>query len=165
MPGCGKSIVGRLLAHRLSSQFIDTDEMIEERTGMTIPEIFTEYGERNFRDFEKEVILGLGDSSNTVISCGGGAVLDSENFSFLSGLGMVVYLKAKPETLLKRVEEEEKDRPLLKEEFSGSNDLLQVLKDLQKNRETIYQKAKYSIETDHRHYEEVVDSIIGILKS
>ena len=93
MPGSGKSTVGALLSEKLSRPFFDTDQLIEEETGMKIPDIFAEKGEAGFRDIEEKVIrervLSLGGA---VIATGGGAVLREENVAALRQNGKLFFL-------------------------------------------------------------------------
>ena len=93
MPGCGKSTIGKLLAARTGKIFVDTDSEIEKCYGMSIAEIFKKYGEKEFRDAEKQVVNELGKRSNLVISTGGGVVLDPENYLPLRQNGKIYRLK------------------------------------------------------------------------
>ena len=113
--GSGKTSVGKELAKSRGMKFIDLDEYIVEKEGRSINDIFTYETEEYFRNVESEVIKEMSTLSNTVISTGGGAVLRKENRDNLSKIGHVVYLKADPETILKRVKDDE-SRPLLKSE-------------------------------------------------
>src|SRR3954467_5324897 len=92
--GAGKTTVGRALAKRLGSQFIDSDHEIEARTGASIPWIFEIEGEASFRQREAEVIRDITAHSNIVLATGGGAVLKPENRACLKGRGTVIYLRA-----------------------------------------------------------------------
>ena len=93
MPGCGKSTIGKLLAARTGKIFVDTDSEIEKCYGMSIAEIFKKYGEKEFRDAEKQVVNEVGKKSNLVISTGGGVVLDPENYLPLRQNGKIYRLK------------------------------------------------------------------------
>lgn len=108
--GSGKTTVGRILATRLGWDFVDTDRLIEERTGLTIPEIFAERGEEGFRELEAATIQAISRSTRQVIATGGGAVLDPANRLALRLSGIVIHLKASPELLWRRVSGT--DRPL-----------------------------------------------------
>ena len=92
MPGCGKSTVGRKLAELCSRPFIDIDEEIETKAGMTIPEIFEKQGEAVFRRMEKELLYKAGQGGGCVIATGGGAVMDEENRAAIVGNSFTVYL-------------------------------------------------------------------------
>ncbi len=83
MPGCGKSTIGKLLAHRLNKTFVDADEEIIKKAGMSIPEIFAIQGEAGFRRLETDVLGMLGQKSGLVIATGGGCVTREENYSLL----------------------------------------------------------------------------------
>ena len=83
-PGAGKSTVGKALSKRLNLNFIDTDQLIEERSGKSITEIFLDSGEAEFRSLEREVVLESLNKTNLVVALGGGSVLDAEVQSYLS---------------------------------------------------------------------------------
>jgi len=108
MPASGKSSIGKFLSKELEREFVDTDTLIEEKTGMTIPEIFKKYGEDFFRDTESEVIEETArNKRGAVISTGGGAVLREENTDRLKRNGKVYFID-RPLNLLVPTE----DRPL-----------------------------------------------------
>jgi shikimate dehydrogenase len=100
--GSGKTSVGRKLAETLSLPFIDTDTLIEEQTGMTITDIFASEGEREFRRYERNVVISL-PVEECVISTGGGVVLDWENVRHLRKDSMVFYLEAPELVILERI--------------------------------------------------------------
>jgi len=106
MPGSGKTTVGKLLAQDTQKFFADTDAMIEEEAGITIPEIFEKFGEEYFRDLESAVISKIGKEKGQVIATGGGAVLRRENYLNLKQNGFIVFLKRDVASL------ESKGRPL-----------------------------------------------------
>ena len=93
MPGCGKSTVGRLLAERLGRPFIDADEVLAERAGVSIPAIFAAEGEEGFRRRETAVLAELGQGSGAVIATGGGCVTRQENHPLLHQNGVIVWLR------------------------------------------------------------------------
>jgi shikimate dehydrogenase len=92
MPGSGKSTLGKALAQELGKKFVDTDEEIATRAGMSIPEIFARHGEGHFRQLESEVISDLGKETGYVIATGGGCVLRDENYLPLRQNGIVLYI-------------------------------------------------------------------------
>lgn len=93
MPGSGKSTVGKLLAERLQREFVDTDEMIEEKENKKIPEIFAEHGEEYFRDVETLCVREAGKRMGLVIATGGGAILREENRNAIKENSVVVFLE------------------------------------------------------------------------
>ena len=97
--GAGKSTIGRCLAERLNRTFYDSDTIICERTGVTIPTIFELEGEAGFRNRESSVIRELCGLDNIVLATGGGAVLREINRKCLNRSGVIVYLHVRPEKL------------------------------------------------------------------
>lgn len=92
MPGSGKTTIGKLLAKQHSMKFIDTDEQIVKRTEKSIPQIFSEIGEQGFRKIETEIIRSISGVQNTVISTGGGAILNKNNIDILKENGKVYFI-------------------------------------------------------------------------
>ena len=115
MPGCGKTTIGRKLAAELGKKFVDSDEVIVQKTGKKIPEIFAESGESGFRKIESEVIAELSMDGSTVIATGGGAVLNKRNIELLKENGTVIFIDRPLKYL-----ETTSDRPL-----SGNRELLE----------------------------------------
>ncbi len=132
MMGAGKTSVGRLLAKRARKSFFDSDQVIEERTGVSIPTIFHHEGETGFRAREQTAIADLTKLDDIVLATGGGAVLLEENRRSLGATGFVVYLKAQVKDLWKRTQAD-KNRPLL-----DTEDPLAKLEDLFRVRDPIY---------------------------
>lgn len=113
--GCGKTTIGKELQRAMDLHFSDTDQMIEEQEGMSIPAIFQRFGEDHFRNLETQVLrrcLSLPAGKSHVISTGGGMVLRPENREILRQLGFVVWLNADTNTLYQRVLRSD-NRPLL----------------------------------------------------
>jgi shikimate kinase len=111
--GAGKTTIGRALAKRLDLGFVDSDRVVEERTGVSIPTVFEIEGEDGFRKREAQVIADLAQARGLVVATGGGAVLRPENRSNMRGNGFVVYLNVPPHLLWERTRHD-KNRPLLK---------------------------------------------------
>ncbi|MBR3423012.1 MAG: shikimate kinase, partial [Clostridia bacterium] len=99
MPGCGKTTVGRILALKLGKKLVDTDALIEDGAGESIPAIFEKYGEAKFRDLETEAAKASGKLTSTVVTTGGGIVKRPGNFDSLRQNGTVVYLTRRIEDL------------------------------------------------------------------
>jgi shikimate kinase len=113
MMGTGKSTTGRILAARLGRPHVDTDEEVERRTGVSVREVFAAQGEPAFRRHEAAVLASvLASDVPSVVSVGGGAVLDPVNRDAMRAAGTVVWLRARPDTLAQRVGDAQ-DRPLL----------------------------------------------------
>ncbi len=112
MMGAGKTTVGKLLAQAMGKVFIDSDEEIQQRTGVTITHIFDIEGEAGFRQREASVIHNLVQLDNIVLATGGGTVLDKENRAALCQNGVVVYLKSSVHDLWQRTRHD-RSRPLL----------------------------------------------------
>jgi len=112
--GSGKSTAGKKLATSLGRVFVDLDRKIEEVAGKTIPQIFSEDGEGEFRKLETDVLHSFESEINTIISTGGGTPCHGDNMDFMLATGLTVYLKMTPEQLTSRLLESTGQRPLLK---------------------------------------------------
>lgn len=111
MPYAGKTSVGKLVAERIGATFIDTDELIELKLGLSVSAIFDKFGEDKFRELECEAVRAAVESKGAVIALGGGAVMRRENVEALS-VCKVVYLRVDEETIISRLNCEG-SRPLL----------------------------------------------------
>jgi shikimate kinase len=118
--GSGKTTTGKKLASMLGWSFLDLDNIIEEYSGMTIPEIFMMHGEDYFRNIESEALRKLKSQENIVISTGGGTPCYGDNMNFMLETGLTLYLKLTPAQLKSRLSESKGDRPLLKDIDSGN---------------------------------------------
>ena len=130
--GAGKTTVGRLLARRLKMRFIDSDHEVERRCGVKIPVIFEIEGEPGFRSREQLAIAELTALDGIVLATGGGVVLAEENRRRLAAAGTVIYLRARPEDLYRRVRHDQ-TRPLL-----ATSDPLARLRELHAERDPLY---------------------------
>ena len=99
MPGCGKTTVGRALAGKLGRTFVDLDEEIVRRAGMSIPEIFAREGEAGFRERESALVREFGERTGLVVSTGGGVVTRRENYIPLKQNGLLLHLRRDPAAL------------------------------------------------------------------
>ena len=152
--GSGKTAVGKRLAKRLGYTSLDTDLLIEEKTGKSISDIFSKDGEDYFRDIETLILTELTGINDHVIATGGGIVTRKENIRRLRELGFIIWLKASPETIFKRVSTKT-HRPLLK-----VDNPLEQIKRLMSQREQSYSEADLTIDTDGLEVDETVDIII-----
>lgn len=155
--GSGKSSVGRILAKRLGWIFFDTDEMVEKQVGLPVATIIRKQGEKEFRTVEKQAVRLVSLSDRCVLSTGGGVPLEPENFRELSRDGIVIWLKASPESILHRIKDIA-SRPLL----DPQNPELSVRK-LLEERAKAYGQAQYIVETDGLSRDQVVDKILALL--
>jgi shikimate kinase len=152
--GAGKTTIGRLLAHKLKLEFVDSDQEIEERTGANIPWIFDVEGEEGFRDREQRVIAELTQRAGILLATGGGAILRPENRLALAGRGIVIYLYTSLEQQIERTGRD-RNRPLLQ-----GVDPAETLRNLMAVRDPLYREiADYVIETDGLTARHVAQSI------
>ena len=112
--GTGKSTVARCIHEQYGMEVMEMDEMIAEKEGMSIPDIFSHYGEDYFREAETNLLISLQEKQGCVVSCGGGAILRRQNVEIMKRSGHIVLLTAKPETILARVKDD-RNRPLLQD--------------------------------------------------
>lgn len=92
MPGCGKTTIGKILAQKTGKKFVDMDEAIVQKAGMSIPQIFEQCGEKDFRDLESEAARTLGKMRGMIIATGGGAILRPENVDALCQNGFIIHI-------------------------------------------------------------------------
>ncbi len=152
--GTGKTVVGRLLAALLKRRFVDMDAVIGERLGESIPGVFARYGEGRYRDEERLLVTELASQRGLVVAAGGGTILDEKSYRRFRETGAVVALRAKPETIQKRLEGEA-PRALLQ----GPEPLARI-RELKAERRAVYDKVPVQIQTDDLLPAEVVDRII-----
>ncbi len=142
--GSGKTAIGKELSKRLGYEFADTDQLIEKREGRPISVIFKESGEAYFRQIEREVVQEVSKLQDIIIATGGGVIKDPVNVKALRKLGLLVWLQASPEIILKRVMTEKGTRPLL----DVDEPLKEIIKLLQERR-TMYEQADIRIDTNY----------------
>ena len=152
--GAGKSTVGKLLASRLSFQFIDTDHFIEERSGADIPWIFDVEGEEGFRQRETTALESLQGHTEHVVATGGGIIMREENHALLKEIGQVFYLTASIDQLFSRTAKD-KRRPLLQ-----VSDPRKRIEQLIEIRDPLYRKvADVIVDTDGKTSKWVAQNI------
>ncbi|UMZ73977.1 shikimate kinase [Natranaerofaba carboxydovora] len=154
--GTGKTVVGERLSKKLELPLYDTDNLIEQKAGKSIPNIFDEYGEVYFRELETEVLKEIISFRGCVISTGGGVVLKDKNWDILkSNENMfLISLMAKPETIYERLENDTA-RPLLQVE-----DPYEKICELFDKRKELYLRADIVLWTDDLAVEEIVEKVI-----
>jgi shikimate kinase len=155
--GAGKTTVGRRLANVLVLPFVDADVEIELAAGKSIPEIFADHGESEFRDGERRVIARLLQSGPQVLATGGGAYMNDETRDNIRAGGIAVWLRADLQLLLERVRKRS-DRPLL-----NTSDPEAVMRRLIDTRYPIYAQADITIESRNSSHRAVVCDVVSAL--
>ncbi len=156
----GKTTVGKRLAEQLGYAFVDTDELIAERSGQPIAEIFREKGEAEFRRMESEIARELGEKEGLVVSTGGGLMLNPANAAALGRTGRVFCLVATPEEILERVESDTHvRRPLLE-----APDPIERIVELLQQREEDYARFSQMV-TSAKTPDEVTRNLVGIFQA
>ncbi|WP_417734675.1 shikimate kinase [Rosistilla oblonga] len=160
--GSGKSSVARLLAAKIGCTWIDSDDEIERRAGVSIAEIFAAHGEPGFRDRETAAIEALSKTSPQVIALGGGAILRPENRDMIAQTGQAIWLDARPEVLVGRIEADASSasrRPSLTE-----HPMLQEVRQLMAAREPLYREVgNLRIDVSDQTPDQIVDQITKFL--
>ncbi|MGF1740762.1 shikimate kinase AroK [Vibrio profundum] len=157
--GAGKSTIGRHLAQQLHMEFVDSDTVIEERTGADIAWVFDVEGEDGFRIREESVINDLTEQQGIVLATGGGSIKSKDNRNRLSARGVVVYLETTIDKQLARTNRDKK-RPLLQ-----TDDPRNVLESLAGERNGLYEEvADYTVRTDDQSAKVVANQIIKMLE-
>lgn len=155
--GAGKTSIGRRLAQRLHTPFVDSDAEIEAAANATIAEIFERDGEAAFRAGERRVIARLLNDGIQVLATGGGAFIDPETRARMRAQAVVVWLRADIETLLKRVARK-KTRPLL-----NTGDPREILERLMQQRYPIYAEADLVVDSENGSPQATVDLVLEAL--
>jgi len=148
--GTGKTTVARAVAYRLGFEWLDVDDQIERAQGKTVAQIFADDGEPAFRALERRFIESGHPAKRTIVSCGGGLVVQPGMLDLLKTKGVVICLHATLETVLKRTQNS-KTRPLL-----NVDDPLARMRILYAEREPIYRRAGTLVLTDNRTLPEVI---------
>ncbi|MEI5665594.1 shikimate kinase [Bosea sp. CCNWLW174] len=158
MMGSGKSSVGKRLSARLGLPFVDADTEIETAAGMTIPEIFAQRGESEFRDGERRVISRiLTTRAPLVLATGGGAFMNADTRARIAELGISIWLKAEPDVLMRRVRKRS-NRPLLQ-----TADPEATVRRLLAEREPIYALADITLISRDDPHEVVIEDAVAAL--
>lgn len=158
--GAGKSTISDFLRTVFAMDVVEMDQIIAERQGMSISDIFETYGEQYFRDLETNLLIEMQSRSNVVISCGGGTPMRECNVVEMKKNGRVVLLTAKPETILDRVKDNH-DRPLIE-----NNKTVPFIADLMEKRRAKYEAAAdIIIETDGKSELEICEELVHRLRT
>lgn len=156
--GTGKSSIAHHLHELYHLEIAEMDEIIVEREGMSIPEIFASKGVEYFRTLETNLLRELQQKQNMVISCGGGAALREENVKAMKQNGYVILLTATPQTIFERVGQDQ-NRPVLNDRRSPEG-----IRELMEERRPKYEAAAdFIIETDQKNPLQIASEIISRL--
>ena len=159
----GKTTVGKALRNHLGSnyKFLETDQIVIQIAGKSIPRIFKEDGEKKFREYEIEACKRGSTFDNVIISCGGGIVLNKVNIDNLKKNCYMVLLEASEEEIYKRAMKDGREtRPII-----DTKDPKSEIKKILNFRRAFYNKAAdFVIRTDHKKIEDIVSEIINKIK-
>lgn len=165
LPGSGKSTFGKQLAQSLGFPYLDLDQVIEDYHALTIPEIFSRYGEGTFREWETESLKRLltrGESF--VLATGGGAPCFNDNMDLINEKGISVYLDVPLEAISQRLKSSKiQNRPMF--EGLDQGEIILKLKSLQAQREYFYNQAKIKLSGEDFSAELLMYELINQLKS
>ncbi|MBL7204387.1 MAG: shikimate kinase [Desulfobacteraceae bacterium] len=155
----GKTTVGKLLARDLKREFLDTDRLIEGKTGLPIHLYVSQKGWRDFRAVEKEVVSHVASRDDLVIATGGGVVMDQGNVRNLRKNGWFVWLKAKPSVIRDRMNTEEKPGEL-RPSLSGTDPLEEIDQILHERAPFYASTGDHTVDTNGQPPEKVARAIM-----
>ena len=145
--GCGKTTLGEVLARQLDCRFIDLDEYIEQRQGMTVVQIFDEMGENRFRELETEALREVASMTDVIVGCGGGTPCHGDNMALMNQAGVTVWLTTSPERITARLllPEQKSKRPKIN--TLPSNEVLPLVKKELQSRSPFYAQAQLQFDS------------------
>jgi shikimate kinase len=160
MPGCGKSVGGKILAEKLNFLFIDLDLFIQKKEEKNIREIFRQHGEEYFREKESAYLKSLPVEQSTVVSLGGGTPCFHDNMNWIKENGKSFYLKMNSETLAIRIQPKNQDRPLLNDVLKEN--LVKKIEEVSMQRESFYGRADFIIECGNESPEMIAEKVFQL---
>ena len=155
--GSGKTLLGKSIAETLGIRLINLDSEIERQTGMSVGQLFEQFGENHFRNLEKEYLSSFDVQESFVLATGGGTPCYNNQMEVLKALGTTIYLQCSNETLFSRLKHERDHRPLI----AGLSDeeLRESIDVRMKQREAIYQLAQFTISEEDQHAETIINRL------
>jgi shikimate kinase len=156
LPGVGKTTIGRAAARRLGRDFLDFDQEIERRAGMDVREIFRLKGEEHFRELEFALTKELSTSGGMVLAPGGGWITQERSVELLRSAGRIIYLRASPEAVAKRLRRVE-TRPLL-----AGRDPVVALRELYEKRRALYETADTVLDTESLMRQQLIAKVVEL---
>lgn len=161
--GAGKTTLGRKLAQALRFSFVDLDVFIEERFHRTVSALFSERGEAWFRETERRLLHEVGDFDRVVIATGGGTPCFFDNADYMSRQGITVYLRAEPDTLVRRLFSVKHSRPLLRNK--DEEELSVFVRHTLAERRHAYERADLVVDTGEMNTPESIRRAENLLIS
>jgi shikimate kinase len=152
----GKTTIGRAAARQMGRRFVDFDQEIERRSGMDVREIFRLKGEEHFRAMESALTKELAESSGMVLSPGGGWITQTSSVELLHSVGRIIYLRASPEAVAKRLKRVE-TRPLL-----AGRDPVVALRELYAKRRVLYETADVVLDTERLARQQLIEKLVEL---
>lgn len=157
MSGAGKTTIGRKVSVLLNRDFYDTDDLVVSKMGMTINSFFEKYGEEKFREIENEIVYDLSEVNNSIISTGGGIILDGDNMISLKKNGNIIYLEGDTNTLFRNLKKSSVIRPLIDNEKESIRNIEKLLL----KRKNIYEEySDLTINIDDKTINEIIEELL-----
>jgi shikimate kinase len=153
----GKTTLGKELAAGLKLEFVDLDHYIEQQEGKTIPEIYIEAGEEDFRRRERKALQRILKKDNILVSTGGGAPCHRDNMSLMEDNGIVIYLKTDDEILISRLKTAAFDRPIVK--GKSDQELRIYLAELRNRCEHYYRRAHIIVDGEKNAINDITEQL------
>lgn len=144
--GAGKTTLGRAFARGMGLNFIDLDWYIEERFHKTVQQLFSERGEKGFRELERKMLHEVAEFEDVVVSAGGGTPCFFDNMEYMNSCGDTVFLDVKPTVLFRRLKVAKQQRPLLANK--SDEELMDFICEALQKRIPFYAKAKHLFKAD-----------------
>lgn len=161
--GSGKTTIGKMVAKEAGLDFLDTDKAIEDKFGLSIADIFSEYGEQSFRKAEDELLMQISQMDNVVIACGGGMSCRRQNIDLIKKSGVSIYLKYEAASLAERLKSESNVRPLLT--GKQADELQEFIKHHLESRESFYCQADVNINAEGKSVSVLSDDVLNTIKN
>jgi shikimate kinase len=155
--GCGKTTWSRKLAVHLGYEFIDLDQVLEKKMGMTIAEYFSSFGEDAFRVLESSILKETEYPQNVIVSTGGGLPCFFDHMDWMNANGETLYIKLSPATLAERLDKGKAKRPVL--QGKHGDELVEFITSKLAERESFYQQAGHIIDGINLSVERLVEAI------
>jgi shikimate kinase len=156
--GSGKSTLGHEFARRIRCRFVDMDQELERRHQLSIPQVFEQYGEEQFRKWETDLLLILSKEDNLVVATGGGLPCFHNNMKLLNKSGLTIYLKLSPESIFTRLSKRRESRPLIAN--FNDDEMKEYIQLTLEEREKFYLQSRYVIDAELISVQDLL-SLIG----